>query len=595
MNRWIEKGKQKSHIFNRLLKALHPDKIFNQFTRIRNKIFSLTFLLLIIFGVMAFFVFHLLSAMYEEKIYEESAQNLNLSSHVLDEQLSRIEDLSFQLSTENFTQAHLEFLKEDNLSFQAYRAQADLIEMMTVTANQRSYISSIRMIDASGKILEVRKTAREPEDLADRLDVIEEANGGNVWMVSEENQTLLSAREINSKENVGLQHLGYLVISIELDSFIDGLLNVANTNFIITKENEIIYADESFTNGTENILNVDIEEGFEIAPIGEEEYLITSQNSATSDITYYNMRPFENVVSTKEQVTRLMLVYFLLIMVLTVFISRKSAYAISKPIEQLTQKMKQVQNGNFTPLAGEDKPYLKDEIGDLQRNFHIMLDKINQLIKENYTKQLLIKETEYKALQSQINPHFLYNTLDSINWMAKMNDQEKISNMVEALGNMMRNIISKKAALISIKEELEIINHYITIQKYRYGKRLHFDLEYDSALEAASIPKLTIQPLVENAIQHGLEEMLTDCCITVRVFFEDDLLNITVSDNGPGMEQQTIEQIYSGKIKPKGSGIGLFNIMERIELMFGEKYKAKIDSELGKGTTVKITLPFMEG
>lgn len=545
---------------------------------------------------MGIFIFKLLSFIYEEKIYDESAENLKLSSHVLDEELQRIENLSFQMATDDFVQNSLEGLSTGPLNFQVYRIQAELIERMTMLSNQEPYIYSILMVDTNGRSIEVGRGSGQRININKQVERIKQAKGGNVWIDSEEQNYLLSAREIKQKKGLTLEHLGYIIITIRMDSFIDSALNyLSNNNFIITMDDDFIYTGHFMPYEVDRLLNMGMNQSYEIHPVGGEEFFVTQQKSDFSNITYYNMRPFKDVVSTKQLITKLMIGYFILMLALTIFLSRKSAYAISKPIEQLTKKMKQVQNGNFTPINHKEEPYLKDEIGDLQQNFHIMLDKINDLIKENYTKQLLIKETEYKALQSQINPHFLYNTLDSINWLAKLNNQKKIAEMVEALGNMLRNIISKKAPLVTIKEELEIIEHYITIQKYRYGERLSFRLDYDQDIETSSIPKLTIQPLVENSIQHGLEEMISKCNIFVRIALKDELLHIVVLDNGPGMDDETINHIYDGKIKPKGSGIGLYNIKERIQLMFGEEYGVEVSSEKGKGTKVKIVLPFVKG
>jgi two-component system sensor histidine kinase YesM len=578
------------------LKALHPTSIFNQFTKIRNKIFSLTFLLLFLFGIMGILIFQLLTIIYEGKIYEESAENLNLSSHVLDEELEKIETLSFQISTEDFTQNNLEYLKDESYNFQVYLTQAKLIERMTMIANQDSYINSISLIDANGQSIEVGRGIENRENIDDHLEKVDSAEGGNVWITSNNNEFLLASRAIKQKKGLSLDHLGYIIITIHMDSFIESALNyLSNYNFIITIDDQIIHKGNFLDNQINSLLSMESIKEYDISEVGGEEYFVTKEESDFSNITYYNMRPFEDVVSTKKLISRLMVGYFILMLVLTIFLSRKSAQAISKPIEQLTKMMKQVQNGNFDPVYHTEEPYLKDEIGDLQHNFYIMLDKINELIKENYTKQLLIKETEYKALQSQINPHFLYNTLDSINWLARVNDQKKISNMVEALGNMLRNIISKKAPLITIKEELEIIEHYITIQKYRYGDRLSFKLDYDESLEMSRIPKLTIQPLVENSIQHGLEEMTTKCNILVQVTQKKGLLQILILDNGPGMDEETIKHIYNGNIKPKGSGIGLYNINERIRLMFREGCHVKVLSKKGLGTKIKIVLPFMKG
>lgn len=577
------------------LKALHPTYIFNQFKNIRNKIFSLTFLLLFIFGVMSVLVFQFLNIMYEEKLYEESAETLRLSSHVLDEELQKVEELSFQFTTELFIQDSMEFLKDDKVDFQTYVTQAQLIQRMISQVNQKSYIHSIRLVQADGQTLEAGRGKRFGEDMKDNLHIADEANGKNIWITSRDGQYLIAAREIRQMESLTLDHLGYLLITIHMNTFIEESLNyLSDSNFIIKNNDEFIYTGEFIKGALKNLPDSMEGTSYSIVELAGKEYFVTRQDSNFSAIDYYNLRPFESVASTRVFITQVMIAYFIFILLLTIFVSRRSASAISKPIERLTSKTKQVQQGEFDQVKYEEE-YLKDEIGDLQHNFHIMLDKINELINENYAKQLLIKETEYKALQSQINPHFLYNTLDSINWLAKINGQQKVARMVVALGNMLRNIISKKTPLVTIEEELEIIQDYITIQKHRYGDRLSFHLDADEKAKKAMIPKLTLQPLVENSIQHGQEEMTTACTIFVRITVKDEEIHMSVLDNGPGMDETTIQEIYKGNIQPKGSGIGLFNINERIKLMFGEKYHVEIHSKKEKGTRIRIILPFKKG
>ncbi|MFB5660193.1 sensor histidine kinase [Alteribacillus sp. HJP-4] len=579
----------------RFLKTLHPTSIFNQFTKIRNKIFSLTFLLLFAFGVLGLLIFHFLSIIYEDKIFEESADSLHLASTVLDRELEKMEELSFQIVTDPSIQSIMADLREENISYDAYRTRTELTDRLTLFLNQESYISSVQVIDVRGDII---RAGFSPEDMQYRkiINRVDEVGGRNIWQGAENGKSLLAAREIKQEAGFSLENLGYLMIMLNLEDLIDDTLNFSsNKNFVITHRDEIIYSDEFTDAEVNSFLDIQSSEDYQIRDVDGSRYFITPQPSRFFNMTYYNILSFENVASQKQLITRVMIIYIILVTFITVFISRQSAKAISRPIEALTLKMKKVQQGNFDQVEYDQEHYLKDEIGDLQQNFHIMLDKINELIKENYTKQLVIKETEYKALQSQINPHFLYNTLDSIHWMAKMNQQLKISAMAEALGNMMRNIISKKDPLIKIKEELEIVENYITIQKYRYSDRLNFHLERDPELDVSSIPKLTIQPIVENAIQHGLEEMIDTCTITVNIVSKGDFLDIIVKDNGPGMPEETIEQIYEGKVKPKGSGIGLYNINERIHLMFGNDYGVNIASEIEQGTTVTITLPYIKG
>lgn len=254
--------------------------------------------------------------------------------------------------------------------------------------------------------------------------------------------------------------------------------------------------------------------------------------------------------------------------------------------------MKKVQTGDLDYYdVGMETQMSKDEAGQMHENFKKMMNQINFLIGENYKKQLLIKESEFKTLQAQVNPHFLYNTLESINWSAKIAGEKKISQMAESLGFVLRASINMKDMLISLNEEISIVDHYITIQSYRFEERLQFTKNIADAHLTTLIPKFIIQPLVENAIRYGLQEMIGVCKIHVSVSETEETVIICVADNGPGIETEYLEKIISGNYQPKGTGIGLRNINERIKLLFGEKYGLKIDSEIGKGTTVSIILP----
>jgi two-component system sensor histidine kinase YesM len=260
--------------------------------------------------------------------------------------------------------------------------------------------------------------------------------------------------------------------------------------------------------------------------------------------------------------------------------------------------MQYVQNGDFKEAQ---KGFLKssvlsnDEVGKLHETFQGMTQQIDELVNENLSKQLTIKETEFKALQAQINPHFLYNTLESINWLAKMNDQDQISKMVEALGFLLRNSISLKRKLIQIEDELNIVKNYIVIQKYRFEERLDFNIQVDSDLFDVYIPKLTLQPLVENAIHYALENMVDVCKIRIYSVVNKDYFQLIVEDNGPGMEPSFLEKLKKGEVKTRGQGIGLANIIDRIKLSFGNDYGVEIESEPNNGAKIILVLPYDRG
>ena len=216
------------------------------------------------------------------------------------------------------------------------------------------------------------------------------------------------------------------------------------------------------------------------------------------------------------------------------------------------------------------------------------------------------EQTELTALQSQINPHFLYNTLESIRGQALMDDNREIAGMVEALSSFFRYSISRKGKLVTLREELANINNYMLIQCYRFNNRFSLEVLIDEEDEEAYdflIPKLIIQPVVENAIYHGLEEKLEGGRVTIEVIVTDKTLILTISDNGSGIEGAALaklnQRIHSpsmrveeeGGQKQHNTGIALPNIHKRIQLLFGEEYGVNVYSTVGQGTDVEITIP----
>jgi two-component system, sensor histidine kinase YesM len=194
------------------------------------------------------------------------------------------------------------------------------------------------------------------------------------------------------------------------------------------------------------------------------------------------------------------------------------------------------------------------------------------------------------VLQQQINPHFLYNTLDSINWMASEKGNENISVMIKALGFMLRGSVNDND-LIYLEKEIEFVNCYIAIQKIRFEERLDFTLDIDKSFNSIQIPKITLQPIVENSINHSLERFSSVCSIKVTAQYHEEYAAVIIQDNGPGMDEDFLDKLHKGLVKPTRTGIGLKNIDERIKILFGENYGITITSIVGTGTKVVIRLP----
>ncbi|WP_078543735.1 sensor histidine kinase [Litchfieldia alkalitelluris] len=561
---------------------------------IKNKIFSISLLLLFIFSSIGLVAYDSFIRLYEKRIFEESEDMLQLSSSVLDKEFKKIEQLTFQISTEDTVQNALMKINANEMDFLEYQAKSKLLTRLLGHATSEPYIASVQVLDNLGGNYKLGYDTTIETNTRELSKLAQAADGSSVWTQADQQNNLVVARIIREKVNVNLTKLGLLIVTIDVSKLLNETLDFSPTkNFVITNDDAIFYKTNDLP-FNDTLIATKNDNGYKKMVMDDKEFLVSYKHSSYSDLVYYNILPYDNITQQSTEIKQIIFALFILMLVLTVILSRLAAKGISKPIEKLTEKMKLVQQGDFENNHQLEGSYYNDEIGKLHHDFQVMLEKIKGLIKENYTKQLVIKEAEYKALQAQINPHFLYNTLDSINWLARSQKQHEISGLAEALGNMMRNIISKKEPMISIKEELEIVKNYITIQKFRYGDRIHFSLDTHEDFERNKIPKLTIQPVIENAIQHGLEEIIGECHISVNLKAIRDELIIMIEDNGPGMDESKVTSILSGEIvSKKSSGIGLNNIRERIKLMFGERYGIQIESEVGKGTKVVITLPNM--
>lgn len=286
------------------------------------------------------------------------------------------------------------------------------------------------------------------------------------------------------------------------------------------------------------------------------------------------------------------MICYLLLFYLSFFITTM----ITDPIKQLSHSIKKVREGDFSQQVRFTN---EDEIGELGRGYNGMISYIKDLIDRVYKLQIQEREAELNALQAQINPHFLYNTLDTIFWKAERNQIPEISEMVLALSRIFRLSLNRGQELTTVAQEQELIEQYLKLQKVRFKQKLTYDLDFDPKLLEQRIPKLIIQPFVENAIIHGIEDMETGGHLQIVGRFEQELMVFTIIDNGVGMNDQKINDILArnvnnpeNPIKISG-GYAISNVLERLELYYGSNHELSFQSSLGKGTSVIIKIPAM--
>ncbi|ETI70156.1 cache domain-containing sensor histidine kinase [Neobacillus vireti] len=431
------------------------------------------------------------------------------------------------------------------------------------------------------------------------------AKGALVWdthytIRKVDNQDIvLSASRLLKNTKTG-EPIGYLLIDVPESTIADIYQQKkADTSqlFLLDKDGYVISGSPSKTTigmklehpVLDNILN------------SQRGYLRKSWNGQPAIVTYDTSEDAHYKIATfipEKEVTKrnILIGYITLILVIISFIvaiwlSYFFSKTLTNPIQRLNRLIKKVEKGN---LEVSYQPRYKDEIGSLGQSFNNMILQLKKLINESIEKQTLLQEAEIKTLRAQINPHFLYNTLETISAIAKLKDVKVVSEMSIALGEMMRYSIHKEKQFVKLEEDLRLLNHYLFIQMVRFQDKFTVAIHVEEPAKELYLPPLLIQPIIENAINHGLEMKLGEGELIIDIFIEQDFLVIKVKDDGLGMDEATLANICNLTHDTKDAnhtGIGMENVIRRIELFFGSKYGVLIESKIDCGTTVTIRLP----
>lgn len=444
-----------------------------------------------------------------------------------------------------------------------------------------------------------------------RRSTIIDSWGKSTWLpLAEEKGKVCISRVIFSPSNY--KYVGIISISID-DSFLadfyrDSGRVKGRKTIILNPANEIMWGDKEYEYaGLINTLHDDrfrLKTVNSIIPYNKNSYLVSVFFSPLIKWRVIEILPINSLLIDIEKFKRwifaICLITCLVALINALIISRN----ISSNIKLLIKKIEYIQNGNF---QFKIQPASHDEIGQLAIKFNIMSEKIQELIKTVYLEQLEKNRAEYKALQfeysalqAQMNPHFLYNTLEIINSLANMGKSSQISDIVKSLGILMRGTIGKKDNIITMEEEINFVKHYLSIQKIMYQDRLVIEYFIDENLLSCLVPRLVIQPILENSIIHGIERKRGTGRISISILqCNEDTVKISVADNGVGMDPQKAEEILMGKVDAtefdNHTHIGLSSVNKRIKILFGSSYGLNIFSRQGEGTIVEVTIPYKDG
>lgn len=532
---------------------------------------------------------------YDSKLYEKSLQELDFFTQQVNTSLTEIEKASSSIALSTEIQNQLALMESyDYMSAQYSLGLYQLREMIedelvSVTAVKNIIYTDKREAEIKAGTDTGQIEAVEYKEL---LQEFSEARGGYV----SKNPTntypyLLSGRDILERKNASLDYLGSLILTSDITNIIgqySNSLEAAHSTLFVYSRDGMIYQDD--TQNVPALPDIDHTKGYEVVHIGGEKYFMCYLKSSANDWMYVNIFPYSDIFGQVMNVRYLLIGGFLILFVCMVVVMRKMSVVIVRPLNQLTESMQIVEKGDFKGAKQVlDKDLSNDETGLLAQEFKVMLDKIDILIYENYEKQLLLQDTKYKMLQAQINPHFLYNTLNALNWMVKGGRNDDAGKVIIELGKLLRASFAKDP-YTTVADELEVAKGYIVIQQYRYQNRAEFEVLAEGNLDRYMIPRMILQPLIENAIYYGVDASLEGCRITVRVKEEQDAILLEVEDTGPGMEPDELERVRNGTAVPKGHGIGIKNIRERLKITYKDS-EFSIESRKGHGTKIQIRIP----
>ena len=333
--------------------------------------------------------------------------------------------------------------------------------------------------------------------------------------------------------------------------------------------------------------------GYLRAVVDGREVLYTAASSSQTGWTVVAVSYPDELFSSRRHAEYYFLMLALLSFVTAIGAAHLISTTISKPIGELRRSMQAVESGNFDI---DITVQTSNEIYQLARDCDIAIKKVRDLIEQNRKEQELKRALELRALQAQINPHLLYNTLDSIIWMIELGENQNAIDMTSSLAKLFRLAISKESEMISIRNEIEYVEAYLAIQKQRYKEKLSYEIAFSPELYGFKIMKLLIQPLVENAIYHGIKGMDGPGHIKIIGEREDSAVVIRVGDNGVGMSAEILSALNEGNVEPSTSGgVGVKNVQERIRLSFGTEYGVRLESVPGAGTTAVVRIPVDPG
>ena len=540
-----------------------------------------------LFAIVFRYGYSSLSQIYLNDINEQTANNL-------ENNIQKIEDINVQILSSQVIQSKLKIVNEKCLdSYDLAQCRQKIERELSNWALYASYVVSVSVISREGIEFAVKKIETGGTQFGFTEDEIYEANGSSLWGITGEKNRICVAKAILDFDT--MKPAGYINIVYE-NSYLSDIL----------ADNSSKYSGASYVVNTHGTIMVANKEGY----VGEN-FPVKLSDLRASNTSRYDMfsstQAFYfvgnempngwSLVQTvsvkefnKEMNHLIVLAAGIVLLVLGIslgfvwYVTSRIAY----PAKELMESMKTLAKDNEYPRV---KIVSNDEIGMIGLEYNKMAENIETLIEKVYKMELTQKQAELEFLQMQINPHFLYNALDTISWMALAKGNMDVSEMTIALAELLRATI-KKESFITLREEMNTVKDYLLIQQERFGDKISAEYFVEEDAYSCMVPNFILQPVIENAIIHGLEPKIEKGKVSINISIQDEFLTFLVEDNGVGMDETEILDLYK-KCRENNTkqSIGLKNVYRRLLLCYGEASMLKIESKKEQGTRISFLIP----
>ncbi len=544
--------------------------------KLQRKFFAILLLalLLVFFGTLS--ISRITNRAYNDALYARTAQLLTLFSQNIQAELDNAVASSFSILADNVLQDALTRLRLEPMGteewIEARRTASERLMNISLLCND---ITTIRLRSLDGTIFTRSISgAQIPLSLFyEQEKAAKAAHGREIWIPDPEaSGALFLVRDVREIADLSLNSIAMLAMRVDMEKIVDRCCKVLSDMGMpllcaIDLRGTRVYATQ------DNILDLDMgNRDFVLHNAGEETLFCVRYDMKGSEWTYIAALPYDEIMQSIRWSSGLSTAIAVAALALALGLGSLLTASILKHVKRLLNKYDAFAHDRWKPTPGEDPYQLRqDEIGELHRQFDHMAAEHQRMIEEIYVKQQLLLEAQLRQLRAQIQPHFLYNTLESIYCLAEQGGHAQIATMTAALGRMLRATLKDTRDLIPLSEDMRIAQEYLNIQLIRYGEQLQAEFRIEEEFLSVRIPAMTLQPLVENAVRHGAEEMLETCRIRLYCRREGRYVDLTIEDNGPGMAEDILEKLKSGEIQPEGLGIGLSNIHKRLRLAFRDE------------------------